>query len=88
MEMGHEEIRISYRNARYPKRQIGILAELNCCSREEIEKIVQGTKEDSPDGDILHRLYGRLDVLDGEIREREAEYRKIVITLEVLSKNR
>lgn len=88
MEMGQEEIRINYRNAKYPKRQIGILAELNCCSREEIKKIIQETEKGSPDSDIINRLYNRLDLLDREIREREIEYKKIVIALEVLSKNR
>lgn len=87
MEMGHEEIKISYRNAKQKKKQLGILADLNCCSREEIKKIVQEA-EDSPDNDIIHRLYNRLDFLDREIRERETEYKKIVIALEVLSKNR
>lgn len=88
MEMGNEEIKSSYRNAKHPKKQIGILADLNCCSREEIKKIVQEAEEDSPDNDIIYRLHNRLDILDREIREREVEYKKIVIALEVLSKNR
>ena len=40
MMMTEEEIRTSFREARYPKRQLHILAELNLVSVEKIERIV------------------------------------------------
>lgn len=40
MMMTEEEIRTSYREARYPTKQIQILAELNLVSAEEIKRIV------------------------------------------------
>ena len=40
MPMTPEEIRASYREARYPKRQIRILAELNLTSTDHIKQIV------------------------------------------------
>lgn len=86
MEMGNEEIKSSYRNAKHPKRQISILADLNCCSREEIEKIVQETDKGDPISDIMNHLYRRMDQLDSEIHEREIEYKKTVIAIETLSK--
>lgn len=41
MQMTNEEIARSYREAKDKKKQIGILAELNLCSRTEIEYILR-----------------------------------------------
>ena len=40
MEMSVGEIKRSYDQAKNKKAQIGILADLNCCDRSEIEKII------------------------------------------------
>ena len=40
MLMTEQEIRTSYREAKKQKRQIKILAQLNCCSQEYIKKIL------------------------------------------------
>lgn len=40
MEMSVGEIKRSFDQAKDKKRQIGILADLNCCDRSEIEKII------------------------------------------------
>lgn len=41
MEMKPSEILQSYQNAQYKTKQIGILAELNACSKEDIEEILK-----------------------------------------------
>ena len=40
MEMSVGEIKRSYDQAKNKRRQIDILADLNCCDRSEIEKII------------------------------------------------
>lgn len=40
MEMSVGEIKRSYDQSKNKERQIGILADLNCCDRSEIEKII------------------------------------------------
>lgn len=47
LSMSDDAIRISYRDARQKYRQIGILAELNGCYREEICKILNLTPPES-----------------------------------------
>lgn len=42
MEMTDKEIRKNYQEAKYPKRQIKILAQLNACSKGRIERILFG----------------------------------------------
>lgn len=41
MYMSEHEICVDYKNARFKKQQIGILADQNLCSREEIEQILE-----------------------------------------------
>lgn len=48
MEMSNREIAYSYRTAAYPKKQIPILADLNCTSRAEIEDILRSEGIDIP----------------------------------------
>ena len=40
LPMGAKEIVASYRTAKDPKAQIGVLADLNCCSVKEIEEVL------------------------------------------------
>lgn len=46
--MTAEEIRRSYKEAKNPREQIRILAELNLCSTEDIEAIILGERDDIP----------------------------------------
>lgn len=101
MQMTVGEIQRNYKEAKNKKRQIGILADLNCCSRGDIEKIVKVENKRDKDKEepaepiscdkeygvnaILESLFARLDALDQEIKEREEEFRKINTTIEVLS---
>jgi hypothetical protein len=47
MQMTNEEIYRDYRQAKDPKKQIGILAELNQCDRRTIKKIIDEYEPDS-----------------------------------------
>lgn len=100
MQMSVEEIKRNYNEAKNKNRQIGILADLNCCSKEEIEKIVavQNSIEHKVEktsvslvekelsvNDVRNQLYARMDELDLQIKTLEKEYRNIVITLGVLA---
>lgn len=48
MTMSTEEILYSYHNAACRTKQIGILADLNACSRDEITRILEENGEDIP----------------------------------------
>lgn len=90
MQMTDNEIKRQYKEAKNKKQQIGILADLNCCSKEEIESILGITKEDNKPscdmsrGQIMDLLFGKLDSLEQEIQRLEAEYKKIHNAIEVL----
>lgn len=91
MQMTIWEIQNSYRTAKNKEKQIGILAELNDCSIKDIKKILDIDKkpvEEKPKEiageDIISKLFERLEVLDKEIKDKEEEYRKISIAIEVL----
>lgn len=92
MQMSEGEIKRRYKEAKNQKQQIGILADLNCCSKEEIESILGIAQEDNkPPGDmsrgqIMDLLFGKLDLLEQEIKKLEEEYRNISITISVLGK--
>lgn len=96
MEMTHDEIRRNYREAKNKTKQVGILAELNNCSRKEIEEIlgllknpIEPCKTENPEftrGEIMDMLFGKIDALDRQIKRLEEEYRNISITIEVLRK--
>ena len=100
MQMSVEEIKRNYNEAKNKNRQIGILADLNCCSKEEIEKIVavedaieqkvektsvSPVEKELSVNDVRNQLYERMDELDLQIKTLEKEYRNIVITLGVLA---
>ena len=90
MQMTDNEIKRQYKEAKNKKQQIGILADLNCCSKEEIESILGIAQEDNkPPGDmsrgqIMDLLFGKLDSIEQEIQRLEAEYKKVHNAIEVL----
>lgn len=98
MQMSVGEIKRSYDEAKYKQRQIGILAELNGCTKEEIVKIIDaenrrkgknGETSETPQEEpklsqIKEMLYARLDELEKDIKALEEEYRKVSIAAEVL----
>lgn len=100
MQMSVGEIKRSYDQAKNKKHQIDVLADLNCCSREDIEKILAVESSRIPkeeavtctdslnlDG-VFDILYCRLDELEGEIKLLEEEYQKVKNAIEVLGKVR
>lgn len=46
--MSAEEIRKNYREAKHKSQQIGILADLNACKREDIKQIISGATDELP----------------------------------------
>ncbi len=98
MQMSVGEIKRSYDEAKHKQRQIGILAELNNCTKEDIIKIinienksnntvpesVKVVSEELTLSQINNMLYARLDEIEGDIKKLEEEYRKIFIAVEVL----
>lgn len=103
MEMSVGEIKRNYDQAKNKERQIGILADLNCCDRSEIEKIISvesrreqpvrtvvekpAEKEMGLD-DVMNTLFARLDELEEKIKPLEEEYRNIKIAIDVIAKVR
>lgn len=101
MQMTVAEIKRNYDEAKDKQRQIGILADLNCCSREEIEMIlgekvkrkttvpkeaVQEEVKDPNLREVRAVLYSKLESIENQIKSLEEEYRKITIAIEVLEK--
>lgn len=88
MQMTASEIRKSYMEAKYKKRQIGILADLNCCSKKDIEKILEApegvTMLDITISSAREALYKKLDELEVAIQRMEQEYRNVVMKLREL----
>ena len=88
MQMTVNEIRKSYMEAKYKKRQIGILADLNCCSKQDIEKILEApegvTMLDITISSAREALYKKLDELEVTIQRMEQEYRNVVMKLREL----
>lgn len=99
MQMTEGEIRRDYAGAKNKSMQIGILADLNCCTKDRIKEILglipcpTGTAE--PDGNpveksadkdaILSKLYSTLDDLDKEIKQLEKQYQETAIAIKILS---
>lgn len=101
MQMTVAEIKRNYNEAKDKQRQIGILADLNCCSREEIEmilgeevkrkttvpkEVVQEEVKDPNLREVRAVLYSKLESIENQIKSLEEEYRKITIAIEVLEK--
>lgn len=98
MQMTVGEIKRSYDQARNKTRQIGILADLNNCDREKIEKILgveskRRQKNEEPIkeyslSETMDMLYLHLEDIEEQIKSLEEEYRKLTIAIEVLGKVR
>ena len=68
MEMKPSEILQSYENAQYKTKQIGILAELNACSKDEITEILKEMGAELP-----KRKYQKKEELAKEPEKKEWE---------------
>jgi len=95
MEMGIEEIKRQYKYAKDRKKCISILAELNCCSKDDIKAIIglAEKKNDASDNqkvklsaNEIKSLYNRLDELDAAIKLLEDEYKRTAAELMSISK--
>lgn len=86
MVMSNEEIKREYNEAKDKKKQIGILAELNCCSKEEIKDILD---DKNP---LEVALFKEIDQVEAEMQRLEEElkkkaewYNKLLVSVEVIS---
>lgn len=68
MEMKPSEILQSYENAQYKTKQIGILAELNACSKDEITEILKEMGAELP-----KRKYQKKEETAKEPKKKEWE---------------
>lgn len=72
------EIRKSYKEAKNPKAQIRILAELNCCSVSDIKKILATDPEQIAQNEESYKIaVARLEELEKEIDVKTKEYQEI-----------
>lgn len=86
MEMGIGEIRRQYKYAKDRKKCISILAELNCCSEDDIKTIIglnekqnlkiEKNKKIKLNSKEINSLYDRLDELNKKIKKLEDEYKQ------------
>lgn len=90
--MSHGEIVLSYKRAQSRSAQIGILADLNECSKKEIENILLAAGQELPKRKARQKvekqkeipeaisklLMSRIEELDTIIHEAEKEYKEIV----------
>ena len=75
MEMSEADIRLEYKLAKNKVRQIGILADENCCSKDRIKEILglpQPKKRMT-----YEQMFDELDKLDETIKELEKQYKEI-----------
>ena len=95
--MTEGEIRRIYKSARNKKKQIPILAQLNCCSTGDILKIVHSGEARREKREMLDStewnptpeqkaLIEKLDEIDAKIKTLEDEYRRTAAELMNISK--
>lgn len=84
MTMSKDEIRRNYNEAKNKKRQIEILADMNCCSTETIKAIVTPEEKTVKEESFLSAVHKEMDRVDAEIKKLEEWYKKLVNTMEVL----
>lgn len=82
MQMKPEEIRRSYETAAKKEAQIGILAELNACPKENIRKILM--EQGIPEGELPKRRGRRKEPDTALVKKRKTE-RKVEIPMRVQS---
>ena len=80
MTMTNEEIYRSYKQAKHPERQIGILADLNACRKEEIKTII---KLYEGENNMVQKWTTDMDRILVESREKGTPYGEIAETLGV-----
>ena len=82
--MTEEEIYKMYKSARYPSKQIGILADLNICTRKEIKDVIKKCEEKAKKEEVhpiesqvvtICPIEERLDELDAIITKATKEYK-------------
>lgn len=97
MQMTAGEIKRSYDQAKDKERQIGILADLNCCTREAIAVILDVESRKKPRASeqkitgidaAEQALYAVLDDLESEIRNLEEEYKSVKKAIDVLAERK
>lgn len=87
MRMTETEICKEYREAKNPRMQIGILADLNVCEKEDILRILiingqdvtpAGPKKPGQKGDkVIQMIFALLDEVDQEVLAAEKKYKAI-----------
>ena len=95
MQMTEGEIRRSYGAAKNKNTQIGILADLNACSKdhikqilgidEAVEEVLETEPQEPTKSELLKLLFTKLDSLDEQIKSLEKEYKDVHTAIEVIS---
>lgn len=95
MYMSEEEIKRSYRQAKDPKKQLRILADMNCCDVADIEAIINGKppvkqrtspKKLSKIELMIQALYEELERTEKEIERLETRYTNLTGVIDALSR--
>lgn len=95
MYMSDEEIKRSYRQAKDPKKQLRILADMNCCEVAVIEAIINGKplvkQRTSPkkmtDTELMiQAFFEEMERIEKEISRLETRYINIKGVIDALSK--
>ena len=96
MIMKESEICREFREAKNPKAQVDILADLNVCSKNEILKVLLVNGQDitpagprKPGGEndkILQLIFNTLDEIEEEIKRQEKRYLMVVESMKLYGK--
>ena len=96
MIMKESEICREFREAKNPKAQVDILADLNVCSKNEILKVLLTNGQDvtpagprKPGGEndkILQLIFNTLDEIEEEIKRQEKRYLMVVESMKLYGK--
>lgn len=88
MVMSEKDICKEFREAKNPRAQVEILADLNVCSKNEILKVLMASGMDvtaagplKPGGDndkVLQVFYAFFDEIEDEIKAAEKKYLRVV----------
>lgn len=86
MVMSNEEIKREYNEAKDKKKQIGILAELNCCSKKEIQNILENKNPlEVSIFEEIDKVETEMKNLHEELKKKEEWYNKLLVSVEVIS---
>ena len=85
--MSKEEIKRDYHAAKDKNKQIGILADMNLCTKKEIKDIIEDKEKDP----MMESIYKEIETVETRIKEIEDEMKnlknwhsKLLNTMEVL----